>query len=129
MCARTTPRCGGYTMLQQITKRKYPRFNKDCEVRYKVLELDEMAHEGITVNISGGGICFKSEEELPLETVVAVEITLPGAKSPVVAMGKVVWRKTESDGSWLNGVEFWWLGYRGEEGEGPTEPMGGTQTE
>jgi len=116
-------------MLEQITKRKYPRFSKDCEVRYKILELDEMPHDGVTVNISGGGICFKSGEELPLETVIAVEITLPGAKSPVVAMGKVVWRKADDNGTWTNGVEFWWLGYRGEEGgTGPT-PMETTQTE
>ena len=104
-------------------RRRYPRFSKDCEIRYKILEIEEMPHEAETVNISGGGACFKSDSEVPNGSVIAVEITLPKARAPVLAMGKVVWSKQNEDGTYENGVEFWWLGYRGEE-EMTATPLG-----
>ncbi len=115
-------------MDQIATKRKYPRFDKDCEIRFKILELDQMPHSATTVNISGGGACFRSESEVPTGSVIAVEIRLPNTKSPVVAMGKVSWVKPNKDGTFDNGVEFWWLGYRGEE-EADTVALGNTRTE
>lgn len=78
-----------------------------------------MPHRAETVNISGGGARFKSDTEVPNGSVIAVEIVLPKAKAPVLAMGKVVWSKQNEDGTYENAVEFWWLGYRGEE-----EPSG-----
>jgi len=109
--------------------RKYPRFPKDCQVRYKVLDVqqEEMQHAGTTVNISGGGACFKSESMIPTDSVLAVEITVPGTRTPIVAIGKAVWSKQNDDGTYESGVEFWWLGYRGEETS--TAPVGITRTE
>jgi len=99
--------------MLKLMKRKYPRFTKDCEVRFKVLEMEEMPHHGRTVNISGGGLRFRSDVEAPLGKMLTLEIDLPEAKSTVVAMGKVVWAKKDSE-AWEIAVEFWWLGYRGE---------------
>jgi len=115
-------------MNQLTAKRKYPRFNKDCEIRYKILDMGEMPHDGKAVNVSGGGARFKSGSEIPVEAVLALELTLPNAKAPVMAMGKVVWCKDNGDGTFDNGVEFWWLGYRGESGADSTPP-GETRTE
>ena len=104
-------------MLQHLAKRKYPRFSKNCQVRFKVVELDEMPMEGTTVNISGGGLCFKSDEQIPAGKMVALEIQIPNAPATVMAMGKILWHKQLDDGSYENGLEFWWLGWTGEEGE------------
>jgi len=104
-------------MLQHLAKRKYPRFSKNCQLRFKVVELDEMPMEGTTVNISGGGLCFRSDEKIPAGKMLAVEITIPNAPSTVMAMGKILWHELLDDGSYENGLEFWWLGWTGEEGE------------
>ena len=104
-------------MLQQLAKRKYPRFSKNCSVRFKVVELEEMPNEGTTVNISGGGLCFRSDEEVPAGKLLAFEIDIPNAPSTVMAMGKVLWVKKLEDGSFENGVEFWWLGWTGQSPE------------
>ncbi len=120
-------------MMDITTKRKYPRFSKDCEVRFKVLDfedmpLNEMSYSGETVNISGGGACFKSESRIADDSVLALEISVPDVRQSVVAIGRVVWVKENDDGSFENGVEFWWLGYRGEDDE-PTAQYGATTTE
>jgi len=104
-------------MLQHLAKRKYPRFSKNCQVRFKVVELDQMPMEGTTVNISGGGLCFRSDDEMPAGSMLALEIRIPNAPAPVMAMGKLLWQKPLDDGSYENGLEFWWLGWTGEEAE------------
>ena len=107
--------------MMQLAKRKYPRFNKNCEVRYKIVELEDMPSRGTTVNISGGGLCFKSSEQIPLGKMVALEVEIPNAPSAVMAMGKLMWIK-KVDGGFEYGVEFWWLGWTGQEpaGDGDT---------
>ena len=102
-------------MPQQLAKRKYPRFSKNCEVRFKVVELEEMPLRGTTMNISGGGLCFKTQEEVPAGKMVALEIDIPNAPSPVKAMGKVLWTRKIDDGCFENGVQFWWLGWGGQQ--------------
>jgi len=111
-------------MLYQLAKRKYPRFSKNCEVRYKLVELEDMPLKGTTINISGGGLCFKSDVEIPLGKMVALEIDLPGAPAPVMAMGKLMWVKVNEDGEYENGVEFWWLGWTGKEDDDKEEKDG-----
>jgi len=107
--------------MLQLAKRKYPRFSKNCEVRYKVVELEDMPMRGSTVNISGGGLCFRSEENIPMGKMVALEVEIPNAPSSVTAMGKIVWKKNLDDGAFENGIEFWWLGWTGQEPETETQ--------
>ncbi|NQT19694.1 MAG: PilZ domain-containing protein [Planctomycetes bacterium] len=125
--AKKRNQTAGNVIPSSKARRRYPRFSKDAVIHYKILELDEMPHRGETINISGGGARFKSESEIPSGSVVAVEITLPKADAPVLAMGKVVWSKQNADGVYENGIEFWWLGYRGD-GNTSTTPFGTTST-
>ena len=83
-----------------------------------------MPLSGTTINISGGGLCFKSDVEIPMGKMVALEIDLPNTPSTVMAMGKVVWVKTGDDGSYETGVEFWWLGWTGQNNDGNSGTSG-----
>ena len=108
-------------MTEQPTSsesRRFPRLNERCEIRYKQVESGGLAGEGveaITVNISGGGICFICEEQLELDSVLAVELQIPDFVSPVVSMGRVAWCDPVDSGSFEIGIEFWWIGW-GDEG-------------
>ena len=91
--------------------RKHTRFNRDCGIRYRILERDEICTDVETVNISGGGARIKSDHDVPLGSILALEIVLPGPAAPVMALGKIVWRKKNGDGTFEQGVEFWGMGY------------------
>lgn len=95
--------------------RKHTRFNRDCGIRYKILERAEVCNDVETVNISGGGACIKSDKDIPLDSILVLEVLLPGSGVPVMALGKVVWRKKNGDGTFEQGVEFWGMGYCGKQ--------------
>jgi hypothetical protein len=44
--------------LNHLVKRKFPRFRRNCDIRYKFLDLGDMTRRSTTINISGGGLCF-----------------------------------------------------------------------
>ena len=95
-------------------KRKFPRLKSEWQLTYRVLEDDKFLVDPIrqfTVNISGGGICFTSEEELGLNTMVALELASDQFPSPILALAKVVWCKRTRD-KYEVGAEFWWIGWQ-----------------
>ena len=95
-------------------KRKFPRLKSEWHLNYRVLEDDRFLADPIrqfTVNISGGGICFTSEEELRSNTMVALELESEQFSSPILALAKVVWCKRIREGYEI-GAEFWWIGWQ-----------------
>jgi c-di-GMP-binding flagellar brake protein YcgR len=100
--------------LTMRDKRKFPRLKNEWQLTYRVLEEDRFLNDPIrqfTVNISGGGICFTSHEELKPNTMVALELESDQFTSPILAMAKVVWSKRARDGYEV-GAEFWWIGWQ-----------------
>jgi hypothetical protein len=96
-------------------QRKFPRVSESCDVKYQIVEDDTVQHngqEGSAVNISGGGVCFESDTELPKGSMMVMEIELPQFPSAVVALGKVAWCKDIPGDKYEVGVEFWWIGWR-----------------
>ena len=70
-----------------IQVRKYLRLDIQLELRYAVG--GKGAAKGRTRDIGGGGICFESEQSLPLSTSLTVWFQLPD-KTAVEASGRVV---------------------------------------
>jgi len=58
-------------------KRKFPRLGESWDLDYKKIREKEFkmnSIDSLTVNISGGGICFEANEELPKGTMLALEL-------------------------------------------------------
>jgi hypothetical protein len=60
---------------------------------------------GVTLDVSRGGVRFRSEEFLPSGEFIALELSLPGGT--YAARGRAVWtRAARGDGYWVVGAEF-----------------------
>ncbi|MHC4473634.1 MAG: PilZ domain-containing protein [Planctomycetota bacterium] len=95
-------------------KRKFPRLKESCAIRFKQIDSDAFPIEGtetLTVNISGGGICFATDSPVENGMLLAIELTLPEFQSPVVSLGRTVWCDQRDDGKYEVGMEFWWIGW------------------
>ena len=95
-------------------RRKYPRLKESCRLRYKRVESEGAARrsvDALTVNISGGGICFAAEEAVEHGTLLAIELLLPEFETPVIALGRVTWCERGEGGRHDVGMEFWWIGW------------------
>jgi c-di-GMP-binding flagellar brake protein YcgR len=77
--------------------RKFPRLNEGWQLAYRILEKEKALKEPLrnfTVDISGGGICFLSKEELAPKTPLAIELDSEEFPSPIMALAHVVWCNT-----------------------------------
>lgn len=99
--------------------RKFPRVRESCMLRVRPIAGAQIpggmpktgpGHEAVTVNISGGGVCFRTDLALAKGDFVAVEMQMPEFTTPVVAMGRVAWTGAEKPPCEV-GVEFWWVGW------------------
>ncbi len=99
-----------------LDKRRFPRLDEKWELDYRTITSEEFKDDpisGFTVNISGGGICFETEEEMPKGTMLALELKSAAFPSPIIALAKVVWCKKErKKDTYEVGSEFWWVGWK-----------------
>lgn len=97
-------------------KRKFPRLGTVWDVNYRMISSEEFSKNSIkslTVNISGGGICFESEEEIPEGAVLTLELKSSIFPSSIIAIGKSAWCKKEREkDKYEVGIEFWWTGWK-----------------
>jgi PilZ domain len=94
--------------------RRFPRVKETCKLRYKRVETGSLPAEGaeaLSVNISGGGICFQVGEAVASGTLLAVELMLPNFDASVVALGRTVWCRPDEGDRHEVGLEFWWIGW------------------
>ena len=95
-------------------RRKFPRLRECCAIRVKPIAgaavPGDAGVEAMTVNISGGGLCFRSAEPFESGDFLAVEMSIPGFTSPVVAMARAAYCE-RGEGGYDVGVEFWWVGW------------------
>ena len=105
-------------------KRKFPRLNEKWKLTYRVLEEDQFLKGPIqqyTLNISGGGISFASENELRPGMPVALELEAGQFPAPVLALANVVWCERKKQ-MYEIGAEFWWVGWKNDNA-GPLGPL------
>ena len=93
-------------------RRRLPRLRESCNIRVKPIAGAFLpgGTEAVTVNISGGGLAFRSEQKVEPGAFVAIEMSMPEFQAPVVALARVAW-VDGSAGPWDVGVEFWWVGW------------------
>jgi len=99
---------------QGADKRRFPRLRDSCGLKFRRLRSESLPEEGsdaLTVNISGGGICFQTSEAVEPGVLLAVELSLPDFESAIVSMGRSVWCEPSVEGLYEVGMEFWWIGW------------------
>jgi len=88
-------------------QRDFGRVSVPFPIRYRVYgELGESWHEIATVNISAGGMRFRTDDLIEIGSHLELEIALPGSPAPLVVQGKVVWSQALGAGASENGVQF-----------------------
>jgi hypothetical protein len=94
-------------------RRRFPRLSTACAIRVRPLSgvnLTGDGIEGVTVNISGGGLCYRSDVAVELGAFLAVELRLPDFPSPVLALARAA-SCTSAGALYEVGLEFWWVGW------------------
>lgn len=71
---------------------------------------------GVMQNISGGGVCFRSDSDPGVGQMVALSLELPGLPTSILSLGRTVWTKP-AGGAYDVGVEFWWIGWKDEDAQ------------
>jgi len=99
-----------------LDRRKFPRLDEKWDVDYRTITSEEFREDPIsvlTVNISGGGICFEADEEIAKGTMLALELNSEAFPSPIIALAKAAWCKRERKKEIYEvGAEFWWIGWK-----------------
>ena len=94
--------------------RKFPRVDEKWQISYRILTDEQHLDAPIqqyAVNISGGGICFTSDEKIQLDAMVALDLESPLFPSAVLALARVVWCKRVRK-QYEIGAEFSWVGWK-----------------
>ena len=62
---------------------------------------------GIGKNISSGGICFETEDDFSVDTVLEVELDMPALDHGVCILGQIVWMRAQKEkGKYICGLAF-----------------------
>lgn len=95
-------------MVKTKEQRVYPRLNVYHLAKYRLLSKPEgRLVEASAKNISGGGICLRAEEELPVSTVVQLYINFPHFSKSVPILARVIWKKKlKKTGIFEMGIRF-----------------------
>jgi len=94
-------------------RRRFPRLRKDFQITYRMVDQEKFDHDPIkslALNISGGGVCFETTDNLQKGVLVALDIRSGDFNAPILALAKVVWCKPQG-ASYQVGAEFWWVGW------------------
>lgn len=99
-----------------LKKRKFPRIGENWLLKFRVIEKQVMQGsplDSMALNVSGGGVCFSSQQEVKPGSLLALEIQAPGFDMPMIAMAKAVWcKKRRLENAFELGCEFWWVGWK-----------------
>ena len=73
-------------------RRKYVRLEASVEVQYTVIGKPGTI-EVFSKNISAGGLCITTKEEMVADTPLQIEIKIPDLKDHIRALARVIWQK------------------------------------
>lgn len=97
-------------------KRKFPRLGEIWNLDYRKITSEDFKKnpiKSLTVNISGGGICFEADEEIPKQTMLAIEMKSSIFSSFIIALAETIWcKKKKKKHKYDVGAEFWWTGWK-----------------
>ncbi len=88
-------------------QRQFPRVPQPFEAKYHRLgELTQGWSTARTMNLSAGGIRFRSEESFEPGTLLEVQLQLPSETQLLMLQGRVIWCQAQASGVAEVGVEF-----------------------
>ena len=94
-------------------RRKHPRYpyNETVHVKLCSVEgMDDLEGQGLvckTSDISEGGVCFRVDREIPIETAIELRIELASPPTTFIHQGAVRWvREIDAVNGFQVGVEF-----------------------
>jgi len=97
-------------MNKMQDKRQFIRLSAYHLAKYKPLSFQkEEAIPVITTirDISAGGICLRTEEYLPVSSMLELKINFPAQTTPIFTLVKVVWIKKRANGRYYEvGAQF-----------------------
>ena len=93
-------------MKKAQEKRAHPRLSVYHLAKYRVISRPDQEEKVVTSvkDISGGGICLLSDEDLPLEAILQVHIRFPGVEQAIPCLVKVCWKR------YLKGIKKYRVG-------------------
>ncbi|MBM3252668.1 MAG: PilZ domain-containing protein [Candidatus Omnitrophica bacterium] len=96
-------------------RRRYTRVGISLPVKYKISN-SNVWYDTVTLNISAGGVLIPTIKNLEVGTNINLQIHLPDLKKPIMANGRVAWKKMISEfegfdlrqieGKFFTGIEF-----------------------
>lgn len=72
--------------------RRFPRLSTDIDVVYSSIGKTAPETANHVKDISEGGICLITYEDVPIGTVLTLKMVLPETNGPIQVKGKVVWK-------------------------------------
>jgi hypothetical protein len=86
-------------------RRQFPRV--DVSTNVKFIMLLPTIEEGITKDISQGGMCLMTKKRMEVGSLMQLKFDLPGDNPEhIEVVGRAVWVKEKGDGFFLIGVKF-----------------------
>lgn len=86
--------------MMLLERRRY--FRCSVQIRMYIIRQDGSEHEGVSINLSEGGMAFDSSMLLRTDETVQVRFRLPGENEAVLATGQVCWAQPPGRG----GIQF-----------------------
>ncbi|MBI4341606.1 MAG: PilZ domain-containing protein [Candidatus Omnitrophica bacterium] len=88
-------------------RRDFHRITQAIEGRYRASgHFGALGASMTLVNLSAGGLRFRSEEQLEKDALLEVEVKIPGFREPLIIKGRVAWSTLQASGVVETGVEF-----------------------
>jgi hypothetical protein len=85
--------------------RQHPRVEVSTTVKFAVVI--PVYENGFSKDISQGGLCLETNKSLPQGCILRLEFELPGnPPEHIQALGKVVWQRTNMEGTFSTGIKF-----------------------
>lgn len=80
-------------------RREYPRITDTAAIKWRVADdrPPDAGEPALQTNISGGGIQFQSFDYVAHDAMLALELTLPGFPSKIIALARVTWCEPADD--------------------------------
>ena len=76
----------------QPNRRQFVRLRTRLTTVFKIVKTGKV-RRGLTRDVSGGGLCFVSEELLAPGTSLGIELKLPDRNTPITFSAEVVWSR------------------------------------
>jgi hypothetical protein len=88
-----------------VEQRQHPRIQVNTKIKFAVVI--PVYDSGTSKDISQGGLCLETNKNLPQGSILRLEFDLPGdSPQHIEALGKVVWQRTNTEGSFSTGIKF-----------------------